>query len=95
MENKYERDNILDIIGCQEDSSIQLYDLADIHNYEVYSLDYKGSKNTKGKNYNQLINNNLYKYRVARFKNINISEVKTNSPFLHIGIARLDFELIP
>lgn len=93
-QNKYERDTIVDILANQKDSVIWLYDEAKVHNYSVYSLDYRGDKNSEGLNYPGFVSNDLYRYQKARFKDISVSNIKTNSPFLHIGVVVAGMELI-
>lgn len=91
-ENGSERNNLLDIFMQQKDSTIWMYDEAKLNNYEVYSLDYRGSPT--GYNYPDLVTNNLYRYHKLKFKDVSTAKKDTNNPLFHAGIVNITFEVI-
>lgn len=90
-ENRYDRNNLLDIIRLQHDKIIWLFNSQDVVEATGYPLDYRGMK--IGSNmYPDLISD--YRWKECRFVDSTISEVESISSNLHQGIIRTTLEVI-
>jgi hypothetical protein len=91
-EKRWDRNQLLDIIGLQEDKIIQLYDSNSINDAGAWPLTYKGMRVSSPKMYPTLVS--TYPFQTARFKSITFSEVETINPYLYKGVARATMEVI-
>jgi len=92
--NRYDRNNLLDIIRNQFDKIIWLFNSQTVAESTGYPLDYRGM--LVGSNmYPDLVDSgNNYRWRECRFTDVIISEVESFALDLHQGIARTTFEII-
>jgi hypothetical protein len=93
-DNRNDKNNIVDTIRLQEDRVIWLYNTNTVVKSGVYPLNYDGSKNITGQNYNIIIDNNNYKWLTNRIKDINISEINFTNIRMYGSIIRLSNEII-
>lgn len=93
-ENRYERDNISDILRLQKDKTIVLPDSTLIYNSGLYPLDQRGMLVNSNAMYPNIVGNPNLLFRHALFKSIDITEVKTQHPKLHWSIVRMSVEVI-
>jgi hypothetical protein len=94
-ESPIQRDNLINILLLQKDKSLRLYDLNKVIKDNVQPLDHMGRPNPNRLNFDQLINNNTYKYKYYNIKNINLSELNIITAGLYNGILRLSVEIFP
>jgi hypothetical protein len=93
-DNRNDKNNIVDTIRLQEDRVIWLYNTNTVVRSGVYPLNYDGSKNITGQNYNIIIDNDNYKWLTNRIKDINISEINFTNIRMYGSIIRLSNEII-
>lgn len=91
-ENGFDRNQLVDILGLQQDLNIILYNTDAIIASGDYPLDYKGSLTAANMNYPDLVAN--YPWEKARWKDVVTSEVESPHPFLHEARVRVTFESI-
>lgn len=90
-ENKNDRNQLIDIIRLQQDNTIWLFDANKAAQDNKLPLNYNGSINNNGLNYNDLIN--TYKWAKTYVKNVTLSEVASING-IYEGVARATFEII-
>lgn len=93
-DNPSDKNNIIDILRVQQDRFIQLYKTDTIIQSGVYPLNYDGSKNLTGQNYNNIVNNDSYKWRECRLKDIVISDINFANIRMFGAIVRITNEII-
>jgi hypothetical protein len=93
-DNNKDKNNIIDIFRLQKDRIIYLYNTDNIVKDGAYSLNYDGSKNINGQNYNILVNNDNYKWIECRLSNVAISDIYFNNIQLYGAVVRVTNELI-
>lgn len=92
-ENRYDRNNLLDIIRLQYDNIIWLFNSQSVAEATGYPLDYRGM--LVGSNmYPDLVETGAYRWYECRFTDVNISEVESINPNLHQGTVRATLEVI-
>lgn len=74
-ENKIDRDKINDILNRQSTRTINLYDINKLVESGTYPLNFDGSVNPSGLEYDEILANSDYKWLTCRFKNITISDM--------------------
>lgn len=89
-----DKNNIIDILRLQKDRIIHLYNTKNIIASGVYPLNYNGSKNLTGQNYENIVNNPNYRWIECRISDINISDIYFENIRLYGGIVRMTNELI-
>lgn len=92
-EDKWWRNQILDIISNQKDISIFSLDMDEMLKSGVYPLDHRGSPVDAQYNYENLVNAESYKSHLCRLNNMSLSELPTHSPRLHEITIRGTFEI--
>lgn len=92
--NRFDRNNLIDIIRLQQDKVIWLYDTNKVVNGEAYSFNFNGSLNSNRIQYDQLVKDPNYQWRTCRLKNIIVSEVESFSTTLSEAKIRLTAEII-
>lgn len=93
-QNKFERNNITDILRKLHDKTIWLYDQYELGKRNYNSLNYDGSVNSNGLVYKDIVQNNDLRWRKAYFDSVNISAVETKTPNLHMSKVRFTIEVI-
>jgi hypothetical protein len=93
--NPVQRDNIISILLLQKDKSLRLYDINKVVKAKVNPVDNLGQPNPNRLNYDQLINDILYRANYFNIRNISISELNTITSSLYNGILRLSLEIFP
>jgi len=96
-ENKWDKNQLIDIIALQNDKSIYLYNDNRLVEDEKYPLDYRGMLVNDPIMYPTLVNtsdNGGYRWKKCTFQNARISDNETLSPTLHRGTVRTTFEVV-
>jgi hypothetical protein len=89
-----DKNKLADIIRLQKHKTIWLYDINKVINSGVYGLNYQGSRNSSGKNYNDLVNNTQYRWLKCFFTDIVLMDMETNNNNLFWCTIRLTAEVI-
>lgn len=87
------RNSIVDIIRLQEDKVIWLYNTSDLITNNIMPFNFNGSLNTNRQNYDQIVNNSLYRWKTCHLQDCIISEVESRYYFSEASI-RLTAEII-
>jgi len=93
-ENKSDRDKINDILNRQSTRTIDLYDLNKLVESGTYRLNFDGSINPSGLEYDQILSNTDYKWMTCRFKNITVSDMQFYGIELYGSTIEMTNELI-
>ena len=93
-ESRWWRNQLVDAISLQQDKTLQLYDTDAIAEANVFPLDFRGMVGSTTSTYDALVNAEAYKFRTARRKNMNITEMESYNITLHEGSVRATLELI-
>lgn len=93
-ENKADRDKINDILNRQTTRTIDLYDLNKLVESGTYPLNFDGSLNPSGLEYDEILTNNDYKLMTCRFKNITVSDMQFYGIDLYGSTIEITNELI-
>ena len=92
-ENRFDRNNLVDIIRLQHDSVIWLFNSQSAAEATGYPLDYRGM--LVGTNmYPDLVGVSGYRWQECRFTDSVIAEVESLNPNLHQGTVRATVEVI-
>ncbi len=89
-----DKNNIIDILRLQEDRTIWLYNTNQIIRSGVYPLNFNGSKNINGQNYNIIVNNDSYRWLRCRMTDVNISDINFTNIRMYGSIIRVSNEII-
>jgi len=92
--NPSDKNNIVDILRLQKDRILFLYNTDNVVKSGVYPLNYDGSKNINGQNYNIIANNPSYQWIKCRIKDINISDINFVNIRLYGAIVRITNEVL-
>ena len=93
-ENRWWRNQLVDIISIQKDKTLMLYDSDKIADANAFPLDFRGSVVNSGNNYSEIVNNTTYQYTTARITDVAVTEMESYNSRLHEGTVRASFELI-
>jgi hypothetical protein len=93
-DNRNDKNNIVDILRLQEDRVIWLYNTNTVVRSGVYPLNYDGSKNLTGQNYNLIVDNNSYRWLTDRISEVSISEINFLNLRMYGSVIRLTNEII-
>jgi hypothetical protein len=93
-ESPKDKNNITDIIRLQEDRVIWLYNTDAIIKSGIFMLNYNGSKNITGQNYDTIINNPEYRWIRCQMKDINISDINFTNIRMYGTVIRITNEII-
>jgi len=91
-ENKNDRNKLLDILRLQQDNVIILYNSNTLAANEDFPLDYDGSRKSGALMYPDMVSQ--YKYRTCFIKSVDLFELDSVHPNLHMGMARVTTEII-
>lgn len=91
-DTRWWRNNLVDIISFQKDTTVMMYDNNAVSQSGAYPLDYRGMLIDPAKTYPFLANNYPYKY--MRFYNVIVTELQTINSRLYQGTIRVTFELV-
>jgi hypothetical protein len=94
-ENPVQRNSIMDMLILQKDRESYLYDLNKVIKDNKYGLNYNGSINNSGLNYDQLLSDPNYRKNVFYIESSSISEINTISSSLYNGIIRWTLKIYP
>jgi hypothetical protein len=92
-EDRWWRNQIIDILTLQKDSTIWLYNSNTLADSGVFPLDYRGMKTTSPLNYDYIVETEQYRYKKARFTDISVTEMQSLTQRLHQGTVRVSFEV--
>ena len=93
-DNSKDKNNIIDILRLQKDRILYLYNTDNIVKSGVYPLNYDGSKNINGHNYDIIVNNPSYQWIKCRIKDINISDINFVNIRLYGAVVRITNEVL-
>lgn len=93
-DNAKDKNTITDILRLQDDREIWLYNTNTIVNSGAYELNYNGSKNITGQNYDTIINNDNYRWLKCRMTNITISDINFVNIRMYGSIVRITNQII-
>jgi hypothetical protein len=93
-ENKIDRDKINDILNRQSTRTIALYDTNKLIESGTYPLNFDGSLNPSGLEYDQILANPDYKWLTTRFENITVSDMQFYGINLYGSTIEITNELI-
>lgn len=91
-ENRWDRNQLIDILADQKDFSLELFDVMRAINSGVLPLNQDGSLINPSTNYITLCSG--YRWNSCRFTETYTSEVETIHPTLHAGIVRLTCHVV-
>ncbi len=91
-ENGFDRNQLTDILGLQQDLNMILYDTDDVIASGDYPLNYQGSLTAADWTYPDLVT--LHPWEKARWRSVVTSEVESPSPLLYEASVRVTFESI-
>jgi len=91
-EDRWWRNQLVDIISFEKDRTIWLYDNNLIANVTGYPLDYRGMRVSDALMYPDLVES--YRYKMARFYNSVVTEMESPTPRLHRGTIRATLEVV-
>ena len=89
-----DKNNIIDIIRLQEDRVIWLYNTNQVVKSGVYPLNFNGTKNITGQNYNIIVNNDSYKWLRCRITDVTISDINFTNIRMYGAVVRVSNEII-
>jgi len=93
-ENRADRDKINDILNRQSTRTIDLYDINKLVESGTYPVNFDGTINPSGLEYDQILANSDYKLMTCRFKNITISDMQFYNIELYGSTIEITNELI-
>ena len=93
-DNAKDKNNIIDILRLQKDRVILLYNTDKVVKDGIYPLNYDGSKNINGQNYNIFINDSNYQWIQCRISDINVSDMYFANIRMYGAVVRMTNELI-
>jgi len=93
-DNPKDKNNIIDILRLQEDRTIWLYNTNEIIKSGLYPLNYNGSKNLNGQNYETIVNNESLRWLKCRITDVNISDITFVNIRMYGSVVRLSNEII-
>lgn len=93
-ENRADRDKINDIMNRQSTRTIKLYDINKLVESGTYPLNFDGSLNPSGLEYEEILSNSDYHLMDCRFKNITVSDMQFYGIDLYGSTIELTNELI-
>lgn len=91
-ESRWWRNQLVDILSLQKDKTIWLYDNNAILAATGYPLDYRGMRKTNPLMYPTFVQD--YRYKMARFFNANVIEMRSLNNRLKTGQVRVTFEIV-
>jgi len=91
-ESRWWRNQLVDIISLEKDRSIWLYDNNLVANATGYPLDYRGMVLPNPPMYPKLVN--AYRFKMARFYGMNVTEMQSPNSRLHKATVRATFEIV-
>ena len=91
-DTRWWRNNLVDIISFQKDTTMMMYDNNTVAQSGAYPLDYRGMLVDSTKTYPCLANDYPFKY--MRFYNVIVTEMQTINSRLYQGTIRVTFELV-
>ena len=89
-----DKNNIVDIIKIQEDRDIWMYNTSTVVNSGVYPLNYDGTKNLTGQNYDIITNNTNYRWLTCTISNVGVSDIGFSNISIYGSIVRVSNQVI-
>ena len=93
-ENRWWRNQLVDIVSFQKDESIWLYNSNTLALSGAFPLDYRGMKVGAPLNYNDVVTNTNYRYLRSRMIDMSVTEMQSYNSRLHEGTVRATFEVV-
>jgi len=92
-ENRYDRNNLLDVCRFQADKTIWLMNTNTLITNGAFPLDYRGML-TGTNMYPDLVQDSTYQWRKCRFVDNHISYIESIHPHLYEGVVRSTLEVV-
>lgn len=89
-----DKNNIVDILRLQEDRIIWLYNTDEVIKSGLYPLNYDGTKNINGQNYDDIVNNDNLKWLRCRITDVSISDINFVNIRMYGSVVRVSNEII-
>lgn len=93
-DNPADKNNIVDILRIQQDRYLQIYSTDIVVKSGIYPLNYNGSKNINGQNYDTIVKNDNYAIYQCRLKNVSISDINFTNMRMFGSVIRITNEII-
>jgi len=91
-ESRWWRNQLVDVISLEKDRTIWLYDNNQVASVTGYPLDHRGMRVSNPLMYPYLVDN--YRYKMARFFNMAVTEMESPNSRLHRATVRATFEIV-
>ena len=93
-ESRWWRNQLIDIISKQKDSSIFTVETDTLISSGAYPLDYRGMLVDASNNYANIVSTGVYKSQLCRFSDIKVAEMFSYTQNLHQATVRVTFETL-
>jgi hypothetical protein len=93
-ENRWWRNQLVDILSYQIDSQVWLFKTDTLIESGAYPLDYRGMKVASPLNYDDVVKTPEYRHLLARVTNMSITEMESYDSRLHEGTVRATLEVV-
>ena len=93
-ESRWWRNQLVDIISLQKDTSVRLYDTDKVIEKDVFPLDFRGMVVSPSSTYSGIVNDPGLQGNLCRFNNVIVTEMESYNNRLHEGTIRVTFETI-
>ena len=96
-ENRWWRNQLIDVIRNQEDKAIYLFNTNSVIENADYPLDERGMVNAGAKNYPLMVRptgDGGYRWQKCYFETIVLAEMESINPQLYIGTARVTMNIV-
>lgn len=93
-DNPRDKNNIIDILRLQKDRMLFLYNTDNVVKSGLYPLNYDGSKNINGQNYDIIVNDPTYQWTKCRIKDVTVSDINFINIRLYGAIIRITNEVL-
>ena len=91
-ESRWWRNQLVDIISLEKDRTIWLYDNNLVADITGYPLDHRGMRVDDPIMYPSLVDD--YRFKMARFYNMNVTEMESPTSRIHKGVVRATIEIV-
>lgn len=93
-ENRFDRNNLVNILMEQKHHTIWLFDSDEVHESDHFPLDFRGEKVDSPKMYENVVSPTGHRWIKCWWKEINSSNISTQNPNFHYARVRTEFEVI-
>jgi len=93
-ESRWWRNQLVDIISLQKDTTLMLYDSDKLAGAGAFPLDYRGMAVAPQYTYSGIVNTSAYQFTSARITDMGVTEMESYNSRLYEGTVRASFEVI-